>query len=605
MYVADGNDRRISEFTKEGTFLLAFGWGVLNGKAEPQTCTAATGCQEGLYGFGVGQFGDALSIAVDNSGGPSEGDVYVSEAGGSYRVQKFNPEGKFELLFGPDVTLSGPDNHTNDLQQTLTITATSGLLNLCFEVQCVTGLRFNASAATVQSELDALATIGGVGGSVNVSGGPGGSNPYVITFGGSFAGGDVPLLSATTFVNGIEVGKSVRSGGGPEVCKPASGDTCQAGSPDSGAGGFSEDSELPVAVGSSGEVWVGDLERAEQFSSAGAFMEDVALAGAGTLPALAVENGLAGDFYTLRASQDEEQKILLPPAGTPFTLSFEGQTTAQIKNAAGEELGAVADAVRAELEKLSTIGAGNILVAGFEGHVEIGFVGALHGADLPAITISAGSVAIVRAGVSGKVFKYNRGGTELSGLDEGGSPNALGIDPASGDLFVSDQDARAGQTASLLEYGPSGAFLEELRHGRGPRRADRQRSRFRGYRRWFVCHRWPGGAVVLSAAAWAAGAGRQYTRRTGEEHERDAARGDQPRERKNHIPFRIHQRAALRRRRQELWRGDDQNCRVRVNRGRSRRAPGERRDRRVEPGNDLQLPCRGDERQRRVRWDRG
>jgi hypothetical protein len=455
VYVADPNNHRVDEFTKEGTFLLAFGWGVLNGKEELQTCTVATSCQEGLGGSGVGEFSGGVSIAVDNLGIASEGDVYVSEPNNK-RVQKFtlNPvSGQEEvvLLFGPDVTLSGPDNHTNDLQQTLTIGATSGLLHLCFERACaggggtaeftegsdvitiggkapnsgpprvgqtieaigllppgtkivkvdesagtltlsanatatanggnsnggapfVSGMPFDAPAATVQSELNALPTIGGVGGSVSVSGGPGGSNPYVITFGGSLAGGDVPMLEPDTIE---EVAGELRetkeyalSGGGPEVCKPASGDTCQAGSPDSGAGGFSERGSLPVAVGSSGEVWVGDVERAEQFSSEGAFAKEVPLAGAGTVAALALEKALAGeDLYVLSSKVAGVQKVA-------------------------------------------------------ESGMSVG-------APYP--------------------------------LDASGHPNALGVDPATGDVFVSDQEQ--GGEASLFEYGSTGAFLESFGTG--------------------------------------------------------------------------------------------------------------------------------------------
>ena len=59
-------------------------------------------------------------------------------------------------------------------------------------------LAYNASAAAVQSALNALPTIAGHGGSVTVSGGPGdatGSTPYVVKFEGGLAGDDVPQLT--------------------------------------------------------------------------------------------------------------------------------------------------------------------------------------------------------------------------------------------------------------------------------------------------------------------------------------------------------------------------------------------------------------------------
>ena len=61
VFVGDGN-ARISEFDAWGQFVKAWGWGVRNGAAEPQTCgpgatpPSAT-CLQGLSGSGPGQFG--------------------------------------------------------------------------------------------------------------------------------------------------------------------------------------------------------------------------------------------------------------------------------------------------------------------------------------------------------------------------------------------------------------------------------------------------------------------------------------------------------------------------------------------------------------------
>jgi NHL repeat len=98
VYVADRNNNRIEKFGSEGQFLLAFGWGVADGTTEAlQTCT--TTCFAGLPGAGAGQFASAEGIAVDNSGGPSDGDVYVIDSGNG-RVEKFGPAGNFILAFG-------------------------------------------------------------------------------------------------------------------------------------------------------------------------------------------------------------------------------------------------------------------------------------------------------------------------------------------------------------------------------------------------------------------------------------------------------------------------------------------------------------------------
>src|SRR5262249_41753303 len=59
----------------------------------------------------------------------------------------------------------------------------------------------SVSAEQLEAALNALPSIGGVGGSVTVTGGPGdsnGSTPYTITFGGTLAGEDLPQIVPTS-----------------------------------------------------------------------------------------------------------------------------------------------------------------------------------------------------------------------------------------------------------------------------------------------------------------------------------------------------------------------------------------------------------------------
>jgi hypothetical protein len=118
VYVLDAaSNQRVSQFHPNGTFVRAFGWGVRDGAAEPQTCTALTGCQHGIEGSGPGQLRYSDEIAIDNSCAeqepplsgfacetfdPSYGDVYVVDQR-NYRVEKFDPEGNFLLMFGGEV----------------------------------------------------------------------------------------------------------------------------------------------------------------------------------------------------------------------------------------------------------------------------------------------------------------------------------------------------------------------------------------------------------------------------------------------------------------------------------------------------------------------
>lgn len=98
VYVADAGNYRVEEFTSSGTFLAAWGWGVKDGKAESEVC--ASSCHAGLKGPGAGQFSDPTEIAVDNSTGPSAGDVYVADESNGV-VEKFTSSGGYVSSFGP------------------------------------------------------------------------------------------------------------------------------------------------------------------------------------------------------------------------------------------------------------------------------------------------------------------------------------------------------------------------------------------------------------------------------------------------------------------------------------------------------------------------
>ncbi len=111
IYVGDAANQRVDEFAGSGQFLSGWGWGVIppseggEGADEFQVCTSATGCREGLGGSGVGEFTgeDASGVAVDNDPlSSSHGDVYVVDLG-NHRVQKFDSEGKFLMMFGGHV----------------------------------------------------------------------------------------------------------------------------------------------------------------------------------------------------------------------------------------------------------------------------------------------------------------------------------------------------------------------------------------------------------------------------------------------------------------------------------------------------------------------
>ena len=98
VYVADKGNNRIDQFTSGGTFVQAWGWGVVEGigkKEELQTCTILTGCGPGVAGTAAGQLDAPEAIAVDNSTDASKEDVYVMDNANKV-IDKFSAAGVYQ-----------------------------------------------------------------------------------------------------------------------------------------------------------------------------------------------------------------------------------------------------------------------------------------------------------------------------------------------------------------------------------------------------------------------------------------------------------------------------------------------------------------------------
>lgn len=91
--------------------------------------------------------------------------------------------------------------------QSVSVAGTGGTLTLTFGANTTGSLAYNATAATVKTALEGLASIGA--GNVSVSGGPLATKPIVVTFQGTFAGTDVAELTATSSVTGSGAGVSI------------------------------------------------------------------------------------------------------------------------------------------------------------------------------------------------------------------------------------------------------------------------------------------------------------------------------------------------------------------------------------------------------------
>lgn len=110
-------------------------------------------------------------------------------------------------------------------------------------------------------------------------------------------------------------GKEVNATTKGDVC--LAGETCQAGLEGSGAGELSSTAP-PVTVDGTGDVWVGDTDRLEEFGAAGGLLSEVNLSGAGGVRSLAVDS--AGNFYIESTGVAGIQK--LEPSGSPFPSPY-------------------------------------------------------------------------------------------------------------------------------------------------------------------------------------------------------------------------------------------------------------------------------------------
>jgi hypothetical protein len=113
VYVADGASKRVEKFDSAGHFLLMFGKEVnktaveeSRPEAEQNLCPipghSGDVCQPGAQSSAPGGFSGQLRIAIDNSNGPSKGDVYVGDGAfeGDSLVSKFDSEGHLITSWG-------------------------------------------------------------------------------------------------------------------------------------------------------------------------------------------------------------------------------------------------------------------------------------------------------------------------------------------------------------------------------------------------------------------------------------------------------------------------------------------------------------------------
>ncbi|HEX7059192.1 MAG TPA: hypothetical protein VF176_05005 [Solirubrobacterales bacterium] len=235
----------------------------------------------GVVGTFKLNWGVGGAVNGTGAGGVTPGTYYSSVSNSPQnRIEMFSPSGVLQRTWGEDVVESGPDNANQT--QSVAIYATGGTFALEFGGEVTGQIAFDADASVLEQKLNELPSIGGVGGVVTVTGGPGnasGSTPYLVTFGGAQGGANQPLLvvdnsgltgsGATSFVQTTNLG-----GTGFEICIPASGDICKSGNR----------IYYNVSVNqATGDVYATGSSSVDHFSSTGEFLgafgNDVVLSG--------------------------------------------------------------------------------------------------------------------------------------------------------------------------------------------------------------------------------------------------------------------------------------------------------------------------------------
>jgi autotransporter-associated beta strand protein len=286
---------------------------------------------------------------------PTDGNIiYITTAGGG--AWKTKDGGKtWQPLF--DQRGNGGINEV----QTVTLTGNTGGFTLSFAGQSTGSLSATATAAQVQSALNSLSTIGGVGGSVTVTLNAG---VYTITFGGTFAGYNVPSMTASGS-GGTTATAATSTDGGPIIANEEQVVTVTGNS-----GNFTLSFNGQTTASLAANATAAQIQTAlNNLTTIGGVNGSVTVAGSNgvynvtfggdlrgqDLP-LMTAAGSGGAKASVAAFADgygitvENQQLGVANASGSYTLTFAGQTTSSLA------FNATAAQVQSALNALSNIG---------------------------------------------------------------------------------------------------------------------------------------------------------------------------------------------------------------------------------------------------------
>ena len=307
--------------------------------------------------------GNPSAVAINDSGGPSNHDVYVNDPT-NHRVEKFDSAGHLILMFGKEVDETKVEAHAPEAEQnictaasgdvcqagapgagpgafeapaflavdssagpsrgdvyvgdegsaasevqTVTVGATEGTFALAFEGQTTSAIAHNAPATgpnSVQQALEKLSTIGEV--DVSVSGNVGG--PYSVHFQTTFVNTNVPQLTCD----------ASKLTGGSGTCSVA---TETQGFNTARAVKFTESGALVESWGSQGRLAVGETHILQS-------LYGIAVDSSGSLDFFVQgpngEGGTGGHGLVFRFAPDGTQLSGTPELGNggPFAVDSAG-----------------------------------------------------------------------------------------------------------------------------------------------------------------------------------------------------------------------------------------------------------------------------------------
>ncbi len=297
IYVPDGaSNQRVNRFHPDGSFVGAFGWGIVPGAATGTgTLTAGSNLVLNVHttsgSFNMGGLGGKI---ITGPGIPAGTQIEP----GAYVKATELVLSKNATASGTDVALSvaaGPGNIPTNERQQVTVKATGGNFKLTFispKPGSATVSTPNISAGVTHEELqEALEGLSNIGaGNVSVTGGPGdatGTTPYLIEFKGIFADTNVRKLSASNVSlsggspTSVAVTTPTEGGGVVETCTTVCGypsseeDAFESGEgvANSRPGGMNYPDEIAVDQ-STGDVYLVDERnfRVEKYDAEGHFL---------------------------------------------------------------------------------------------------------------------------------------------------------------------------------------------------------------------------------------------------------------------------------------------------------------------------------------------